>query len=47
MDNKLRELRNRRGLSAENIAEALNITTGYYYKLERGKKERRGGKVRR
>jgi len=36
--NKLRELRNRLGLSAEEIAKALDITVGYYYKLERGEK---------
>lgn len=37
-DNKLREIRNRLGLTAEEIAEALNISVGYYYKLERGEK---------
>ncbi len=36
--NKIRELRNRLGLSAEEIAKALDITVGYYYKLERGEK---------
>jgi len=37
-ENRLRDLRKRLGLTAEEIARGLNISTGYYYKLERGEK---------
>lgn len=36
--NRLRELRNRLGLSAEEMAGVLDVSLGYYYKLERGEK---------
>lgn len=36
--NRLRELRNRLSLSAEEMAGVLDVSLGYYYKLERGEK---------
>lgn len=39
MKNRLKDLRNRLDLSAEDMANVLDISLGYYYKLERGKKD--------
>lgn len=38
MKNRLKDLRNRLDLSAEDMANVLDISLGYYYKLERGEK---------
>jgi repressor LexA len=38
VENRLRELRNRLNISAEEMANALGVSPGYYYKLERGEK---------
>ena len=38
MENNLREYRRKSGLTAAAIAEAANISTTYYYELEKGTK---------